>query len=74
MIGQIVDGIIGSTHRTHIGTLHQAACEHFGLLKLGVAGFPQRIGGFATDHGVNAEETAQFEMAPVIEGIADAHR
>ena len=71
---QGVDGVISSTDKGNICLADQTSCTHLGVIAQHiVALIPNALGTLGGEGLSNTEELLQFQMAPVVHGIADGH-
>ena len=71
---QRVDGVVSGADEGNICLADQTSCTHLGVvLKQFIALVPDALCALGGQGLINAEELLQFQMAPVIHGVADGH-
>ena len=68
--GQIIEGIIGRADHLDPEFFENTAHVKIGFLQAGTTAFPDGSGGAGIENVVNIEIPGEFEMSPVVEGIA----
>ena len=68
---QITAGIIGGADHGHVAHFDKTAGAEAGIGQLFVAKIPHFLGGITTERAFVAKEVLQFQMAPVVHGVAD---
>ena len=75
MIFQRIDRIIGGTDHFHFHLPHDTASGELGSRKFGVGLIPNGFGGGWIEQAIaDTKRPLQFQVRPMVQGIAQAHR
>ena len=69
---QVAAGIVGSADHGNIAAADQIPCRKLQRLQLGIAQVPDFLSGIGVQNALVTKIILQFQMAPVVHGVADA--
>ena len=69
---EAVGRVVGRADQAHVGAAHEVAAGEVVLGELGVGEVPDLLGRLAVEHALIAEEAPELEVAPLVDGVADA--